>query len=533
MNKIIYIPLFVSLLFLIEIISEVSVYGQSTYVPGEKDYTLFDVNTISAWITDYGWFFGDPITITHSGFEWPRGSNMFAIYAAGLWLGAEVEGEPRVVVGEYISEYLPGTIDGETHLPNDPNDSSFQVYKITRGLKNAWDYQHWPAEQGAPLDINGQPLIIGDQTLWCVYNDADSAQHFWWESAPLGVEVQQTVFGWSRFSVYYSEYNDLLFIRWLLINKGLDYLKSMYVTIWSDVDLGHSGDDLVGCDSLTSLGYCYNGSDFDEVYGEHPPAVGFQVLQGPVLSSPADTAIYLGRKIAGYKNLPMTSFVNYVKNNWINGFPQTAQDIHYYMQARWRDGTPITYGDRGTNSGAPRTSYMYSGDPEKGTGWLDSTPSDRHFIMSSGPFHLIPGDSQEVVITAIIARGSSHLNSVTQLKTVAKVFQQYYNFELYKVLQSYSPETIIPVIEELGLFQNYPNPFNTQTTLRYHLPIARTVHLEIFNSSGQKVATLVNEHQEPDEYEVVWDASGMASGIYFARLTVAQYTFAKKLLLMK
>jgi hypothetical protein len=378
-------------------------------------------------------------------------------------------------------------------------------------------------------------LIIGDQTLWCVYNDANPAQHFWWESAPLGVEVQQTVFGWSRFSPRYSEYNDLLFIRWLIINKGVNFLDSMYVSIWSDVDLGHSGDDFVGCDSLSSLGYCYNSSDYDEEYGEHPPAVGFQVLQGPVLSSPGDTAIYLGRKIDGYKNLPMTSFVYYKKTGWIDGFPQTAQDIHYYMQAHWRDGRKIVNdGLFGIGTG-PETNYMLSGDPEKRTGWLDSYPADRRFMMSSGPFNLAPGDSQEVVIATIIARGNSHLNSVTQLKKVAEVFQSYYNLELYKVLQSYKSEQVKPpiTINELGLFQNYPNPFNNQTTLRYRLPMTRMVRLEIFNSSGQKVATLVNEHQEPDEYEVVWDASGMASGIYFARLKVAQYTFTKKLLLMK
>jgi hypothetical protein len=459
---------------------------------------------------------------------------MFAIFAAGLWLAAEVEGAARVAVAEYSSEFLPGAIDGTTHLPNDPNDSAFRVYKITHGLENSWDYQHWPAELGAPLDINGQPLIMGDQTLWCVYNDADSAQHLYWESAPLGVEIQQTVFGWLRI----REFNDLLFIRWLILNKGVNYLDSMYVGIWCDPDLGDYGDDFVGCDSLNSLGYCYNSSDFDGKYGEHPPAVGFQILQGPILSSPGDTAIYLGRKKTGYKNLPMTSFVRYWVTGPIDGFPQTAQDIYCFMQARWWDGRKIVNdGHMGTGLG-PETNYMLSGDPEKGTGWLDFTPDnwslmDRWFMMSSGPFNLAPGDSQEVVVAAIIAWGSSHLNSVTKLKSSAKIFQKYYNFELYKVLQTYSPETVPTVIKELGLFQNYPNPFNNQTTLRYRLPMARTVRLEIFNSSGQKVVTLVNEHQEPDEYEVVWDASVMASGIYFARLRVAQYDLTRKLLLLK
>ena len=145
---------------------------------------------------------------------------------------------------------------------------------------------------------------------------------------------------------------------------------------------------------------------------------------------------------------------------------------------------------------------------------------------------MLPGDSQEVVIAALIERGSSNLNSATRLKEKAVFLKDLYKEYIYPLFRT-SPYSPAPVIDKLGLFQNYPNPFNSRTILKYQLPIARTVHLEIFNSAGQRVATLVNEPQEPDEYEVVWDASRLASGIYFARLRVAQYTFTKKLLYLK
>ena len=58
------------------------------------------MNNINAWITDYGSLYRNPIT-GNSGFEWPAGSNIYAIYAAGLWMGAQVEDQPRVAVAEY------------------------------------------------------------------------------------------------------------------------------------------------------------------------------------------------------------------------------------------------------------------------------------------------------------------------------------------------------------------------------------------------------------------------------------------------
>jgi hypothetical protein len=499
------------------------------YSPVEKDYTFFQVNNINAWITDYGSLYRNPIT-GDSGFEWPAGSNNYAIFASGLWMGAQVEEQPRVAIAEYSHEFAPGTIDQTTHLPNDPADSSFRIYKIQKGITSNWDYRNWPAQYGAPLDKQGDPLFIGDQTLWTVFNDADSAQHVNMGGFPLGVEIQQTVFG---FYLPQSQLGNVIFVRWLIINKGGRYLDSAYVAIWSDPDLGDVGDDLVGCDSSSSLCFCYNGSDFDEEYGDHPPAVGYLLLQGPVVASSGDTAIFMGHKMSDHKNLPMTSFIFWNSNNAKNGFPKTPQDVYYYMQARWRDGTHVTYGDFGTNLLNPPTNYMFSGDPEAGTGWLDSQPSDRRLFLSSGPFDMVPGDSQEVVFATLITRGASNLNSVTQLKNVAKTIQEYYNIELYKSLRSYNKPAGLTLGDRIGLFQNYPNPFNSRTTIKYQLPIARTVRLEIFNAAGQRVATLVNEPQEPDEYEVVWDASGLASGIYFARLRVAQYVFTKKLLLLK
>jgi len=68
------------------------------------------------------------------------------------------------------------------------------------------------------------------------------------------------------------------------------------------------------------------------------------------------------------------------------------------------------------------------------------------------------------------------------------------------------------------LDQNYPNPFNPKTIINYELPITNEIELSIYNLLGQKVATLVSEKQPAGKYQVEWDASGFASGIYVYRL---------------
>jgi len=72
--------------------------------------------------------------------------------------------------------------------------------------------------------------------------------------------------------------------------------------------------------------------------------------------------------------------------------------------------------------------------------------------------------------------------------------------------------------QTFALDQNYPNPFNPSTVIRYALPGRASVVLEVFNTLGQQVATLVSETEEPGFHEVRFDGSGLASGLYFYRL---------------
>jgi hypothetical protein len=87
--------------------------------------------------------------------------------------------------------------------------------------------------------------------------------------------------------------------------------------------------------------------------------------------------------------------------------------------------------------------------------------------------------------------------------------------------------------QDFLLEQNYPNPFNPTTTIRYGLPQRSLVTLAVYNTLGQEVATLVNGEKEAGYHEVVFDASGLASGVYLYRLTTGSFSEMRKVLLLK
>ncbi len=88
-------------------------------------------------------------------------------------------------------------------------------------------------------------------------------------------------------------------------------------------------------------------------------------------------------------------------------------------------------------------------------------------------------------------------------------------------------------LKKFHLEQNYPNPFNPTTTIRFSLAERTFVSLAIYNTVGQRVATLVNQDLPAGETSVTWDASGFASGIYFMKMQAGNSVQIRKMILMQ
>lgn len=359
-----------------------------------------DANNLDLFVTNHG-SFGWDLSTGNSGLRYPKGTTQTALFAAGMWVGAQVNDTIRTCVAEYSQEYTPGPMLGGTFQVD---QSAFKNYRLEAGNTTSDDYLNWPyldppAGQGAPRDSALNPLLLGDVTLWSVYNDADPGEHSNGSAGrtkPLGLEIQQTTFAYNRGGAL----GNIIFIKFRIINKGGNRLDSTYISIWSDPDLGDASDDLVGCDTTLSLGYCYNETSNDAVYGVSVPAVGFDFFRGPIVYDSLGVAI---------DTLGMTSF-----NKYINGEdPTSATEAYHLMQGLHRDGSPVHEND---NPLDPITTFQFAGDPVTSTGWLDGTGNDRRLQLSSGPFTMAAGDTQEVVCALIVGQGPNRLASISDLK---------------------------------------------------------------------------------------------------------------------
>lgn len=94
-------------------------------------------------------------------------------------------------------------------------------------------------------------------------------------------------------------------------------------------------------------------------------------------------------------------------------------------------------------------------------------------------------------------------------------------------------ETQNRVPRSYALRQNYPNPFNPATTISFSLPSQSFVSLRVFDALGREVSTLLAEELPPGSYEQLWNAVGLASGVYYYRLQAGSLMETKKLILLK
>ncbi len=465
------IRIFTTLLFLGSTLVLSGLYGEkpTNQLPPSLSKTSvaatgnFDGNRIRDDLENNGMVVSHRIT-GHSGLEWPKNNYTYTVFASGVWLAGKVNGDIRTAAAEYGPELVSGPYG------SDQNSAAYKLYKVSKSdLADPLasdDFQNWPVDDGAPwVDEDGDgvytplpvgpdhPDFIGDQVVWYVGNDGDPVGHSIYGTLPLGVEVQTTIFGFNRPDVF----GDMMFVKELIINKGENQIDDMFIGLWSDPDLGDAGDDFVGCDTTLGMGICYNdGVDADFAgYSGGTPAVGYDFFQGPMVPSPGDTALAYGRRIPGYKNLDMTSFVKYINSSdpvWSD--PNDAVEAYNLMKGLMKDGNPYETGITGDSP------FVHPGDPTKNvdandTEYVDSdyhASGDRRFLMNAGPFTMAIGDSQEVVFGIMMAASGGALDSYLYVKQVDQLAQLAYDIQFALPESPASPEvSVSPLPEEVIL----------------------------------------------------------------------------------
>jgi hypothetical protein len=458
--------------------------------------TLVNVNNLSMWISADGLSARDPAT-GNSGTIFPRGTAGVVFQDGMVWGGLVNDGlTPRLRVGgqTYSIGTSAGRIISPGVAEN-PSAPDVRIWRIRRDYVTAdlrqdaaellrvppgavseadvaavrahyeTDWNEWPVAKGAPFyDVNGngiyepgfsqdlngngrleigeieEPGLGGaDQVVWFVANDLDvSATTGLYGSPPIGLEMQGTLWAYDRPGAL----SNMIFKRTRLIYKGTAStpvnarIDSMFIAQWSDPDVGELRDDFAGCDTVLSLGFAYNATIKDNQYaqfGLRPPAIGYDLLQGPIVPDPNSTAIFDFKYRPGFKNLPMTTFT-YFGGGGPDALPSpgvydgTLQWYNLMRACRPRpeypNCTPFT------NHLGQVTQFQLSGDPVTRSGDLDGvvvSPGERQIVMVSGPFTIARGDTQEVVVALVGGSGNDNLDSITKMKANDRVAQSLYD----------------------------------------------------------------------------------------------------------
>jgi len=254
----------------------------------ESSYN-FSSRDMDGWITNNGLVL-DYHPIGDSALKFKEVS---AVFQASVWAAGKVDGQLRVIVGDYTQDMGPGSW-GQNSL-----DESYKIYYVDTSMFSSPgshdDFQSWPVNQGAPyVDVNGNgiyeplptgddyPKFIGDKLAFFVANDGDPAYKINMSTAPMNLEMQFLIYS---FDQPVSEYlAQSLFYKVLVINKGSDVIEDTYFGVFFDDDLGSASDDFVGVSVDRGLGYVWNDGPDASMDGLIQPfSKGSDFLQGPMI----------------------------------------------------------------------------------------------------------------------------------------------------------------------------------------------------------------------------------------------------------
>jgi Zn-dependent metalloprotease len=155
---------------------------------------------------------------------------------------------------------------------------------------------------------------------------------------------------------------------------------------------------------------------------------------------------------------------------------------------------------------------IFKSDSDSNFSFLDSTTTDTYTDTS-----VILGDRHFYYLRTISGQWESDPSDTVDA--------------LVEEIVSLEKSTLLPV--KFALWQNFPNPFNPSTVISWQLAASSNVDLSIFNLLGQKVVTLISENQPAGYYQVEWDATNFASGIYYYRLEAGEFREVKKMILIR
>jgi len=345
-----------------------------------------DINDFRVPMTNYSPF-GQFIDLGAAGGEWPKGTNEFYIYGAGIWVSGTVN-DPTLQtvnfanVGTKRDTVLYGTItDPRVVVGYNPSGGAEEF----SGLTDIFITGH-PEDYDTP-DYWPLPDIVGIQDSYCEFDDQDIER---WDTGVnsnagdgkdiaqygLGVKVIQRTHSWN-----YENNKTIHFFVYQIVNIREDKapIRNCFLTVMCDPDVGpNAHDDVVGFDASRNLGYAFDSDDAEQGFARIPGYLAYKFLESPLATYDVDlngddkisddsilwNDVYV-KDVTKGGSLGLTSY----KTSLLQNDPDTEEE-------KWLIMAGHDHLDIGNQEYAPF---------DLGSG---TTPSDQRFFQNTGPFLL-------------------------------------------------------------------------------------------------------------------------------------------------
>ena len=303
---------------------------------------------------------------------------------------------------------------------------------------------------------------------------------------------------------------------------------------WSSEYGGVVSESANSVQQTSDNGYILTGYTYSFGSGSNPD---LYLVKTDSLGDTLWTKVYGGDEYDYGKYVSQTLDNGYIVIGTTESFGLEAQNI--WLLRTDANGDTIwtkTFGDS-------NASDAQSGQQTADGGYIIGGSTNRY--PYSTKFWLIKTDENGDTLWTKYMRdynSRSEINSIQQLSDegyIATGYQGTMNAtDIMLIRFGYTSSTGISgekiIIDNYKLQQNYPNPFNPSTTISYSLPYAGVVNIKIYDVLGKKIKTLIDEFQSYGDHTIQFNASNLASGIYFYRLEVGNEIIAtKKMLLIR
>lgn len=296
-----------------------------------------------------------------------------------------------------------------------------------------------------------------------------------------------------------SDYQDAIIRPWLEANGsrnyylvGQEWLGDRYSYADQDFTAGSFEFDILG------IGHSYNDVSYDGTSGQSIPSL-VTPISGTAFGGPL---FDLFNSYGDADSLMYNPTFETGGSNWIDAYEVADGEVDMNVETRGIGGVPMVETHPTMHHrtlGAGNKIFYAAYDPIALNTAVDDSYSYYHwadYTNDNSPYQALLWFGIPILVSDVTPDGNNIPN-------------------------------------EFSISQNYPNPFNPATTIKFAVPTASKVVLKVYDILGTEVATLVNSNLTSGNYEVNFDASKLASGVYVYTINAGSFTATKKMMLMK